>query len=276
MKFSYAVYGGLGDFILRYLGYPGNRLASLLRAKSDIEFRIGCGYLNDPFPNKVGIDLFKNNPYFSDAIYFQEDPLKSSRLSNDIFYIENLKSFNKLIPPLWLDEKEENILQNLRGPYSIFHPFASSLDRSLAIAFNIHKMAQWIADISGIPLVVLGAEDFGYRSDNVFQIKNISARLAVRIVANSSFFVGTHSSMQCAAWVYKIPSFCIGFSSLIFHDTYTQESLDMYINPLFKHKNVFMLLDQSHKFVDFFDYFLKKSTSIRPIKQQWKFNNHLG
>jgi len=256
MKLSFTLGGGLGDYILNYLGDPGNRLAYIMMAVQDIEFRVSAQC-------PAGIDLVKNSPYFKFQHVYQEKKFAQNRLKDDISNIGNLAEYLKVIPPLWLSSEEEDILVNVVRPYAVFHPFASHGPRNLTAAFNTTNMVQWIADASGINVVVLGQEDFGYESANVRHIKG-SPRLATKLVEHSSFFVGSHSSMQCAAWVHDIPSFCIGPSHLLFHNLYSPSNNDLYLKPLFKGKNIFMMYDQADRFSYFLDYFLRTATSLQP------------
>lgn len=256
MKLSFTLGGGLGDFILKYLGEPGNRLAFITMVAPDIEFRISAQC-------PAGVDFVKNSPYFKYQHVYQEIKFAQNRLKNDISYVSNLLEYPKITPPLWLDSEEEDILDNVVRPYGIFHPFASSGPRNLVAAFDIVNMVQWIADVSGINMIVLGREDFGYESANVRHIKG-SPRLATKLVERSAFFVGSHSSMQCAAWVHGVPSLCIGPSHLLFHNLYSPNNNDLYLKPLFKNKNVFMMYDQADRFSYFLDYFLRTATALQP------------
>lgn len=258
-EFSYTIYGGLGDFILTFLGNPGNRLISLSKIipEDKIEFRAAR--------NPAGIELLAGSQYFERFEFFQEDPNFRIKMPNDIEKIANIKEFPKLIPSIYLNEQEEEILFDIKRPYAVFHPFASCQSRYLSVVFNIKKLAQWIADVSGLNLIVLGKEQFNYNSENVKQIQG-STRLSVRIIQNSNFFVGTHSSMQCAAWVYDIPSLCVGPSQLLFHEWYGPNTYETHLKSLFKRKNIFMLFDECKYFGYFFDYFLRQNTSLIPRK----------
>ena len=257
MDLSYTFAGGLGDYILTLLGQPGNRL-HYIRSIPDVNLYIRVSH------NFTAIDLFKNNPIFSDIDYFEEIPYHTNRMENDINNIVNIKDYPKIMQTLWLSEEEEEILRNIKKPYAVMHPYASIYLRSLWSCFDIYLMAQTIAEVAGMPVVVLGQENFEYQSEEVRQIK-CSPRLAVRIVENASFFVGTHSSMQCAAWVYNIPSFCIGPENLLLHNLYSPYSFKKFLKPLFDNNNVFMFYQQGSLFPNFFDYFLKKATSIKPL-----------
>ena len=258
MKLSFSLGGGLGDYILDYLGHPGNRLPYLMMAAPDIEFRVSqqCS---------AGIELVKNTPYFKQTKVFEEKKFVSSKLPNDIRHISNIKDYPKLTPTLWIDDEEEGLLAQIPRPYGVFHPFASYGPRNLADNFDIHRLAQWAADTSGITIIVVGREHFGYESDNVKHIKG-SPRLAVKIVERSSFFFGAHSSMQCAAWVHSIPSLCIAPNYLLFHNWYSPRNNDVYLKPLFKDKNRFMFYEQAGKFPYLFDNFLRTATVIQPRK----------
>lgn len=263
MELSFTLCGGLGDYILHYLGDPGNRIAYLQKVVSNIEFRVSSQC-------PAGIDLVKNSPYFRQQHVFSEIKVLENRLKNDIKNVANLLDYPKIIPPLWLDSHEEDILSNIERPYGVFHPFASHGFRNLSIAFDIHNMAQWVADVSGINMIVLGNEDFGYTSSNVRQIKG-SPRLATKIVERSSFFVGSHSSMQCAAWVFNVPSLCIGPGHLLFHNIYSPNNNDVYLSPLFRANNVFMFYDQADQFAYFLDRFLRSATCLEPRRspEEW-------
>lgn len=249
MKASFSLGGGLGDYILDYLGSPGNRLAFLLKVLPDIEFRVS--------KQCRGIDLLKNSPYFNKINFYEEVDYQWGYLENDIRNIIGLnENYPKITPTLWIDDEEEELLGSLSKPYGVFHPFGSNGTRSLSEAFDIYNMVQWAADASGIKILVLGQENFEYESENVKHIKG-SSRLAVKIVERSLFFLGSHSSMQCAAWVYNIPSMCIGPSHLLLHNLYAPLKHDVYVKPLFRKNNVFMMYEQSDSFAYFFDYFLK-------------------
>jgi len=256
MKLSFTLFGGLGDYILKYLGEPGNRLSYIMMAVPDVEFRVSAQCL-------AGIDLVKNSPYFKHQHVYQEIKFAQNRLKNDIQWIVNLLDYPKATPFLWLDSEEEEILMGVKRPYGVFHPFASHGARNLVAAFNTINMVQWIADVSGINMVVLGNEGFDYNSSNVVYIKG-SSRLSTRLVERSSFFVGSHSSMQCAAWVYDIPSLCVAPSNLLFHNIYSPNNHDLYLKPLFKPNNSFMFYDQAEKFPYFLDHFLRTRTSLTP------------
>lgn len=256
MKYSFAVGGGLGDYILRYLGFPGNRLAAIHKlCPNEIQLRVSK--LTHP-----GLDLFNYNPYFADALVYDEDDVENWP-KNQVDHIENILSFPKQSPRLVLDAQEHSTFLSIKKPYAVFHPFASGQFRSLDLAFNTHRMSQWVADVSSMPVVVLGQEDFGYKSDNVRHVKG-SVRLSVRIVEGASFFVGTHSSMLCAAWVYDVPSFCVGPSNLLFHNIYAPRGHYRYLKPMFSNGNHFMMYDQGQRFPYFLDHFLKEATSIKP------------
>lgn len=257
MELSYTFAGGLGDYILNYLDVPGNRLKSILASDPDIKLTIRTSY------NWAGLDLFKNNDLFRDSIFFEEIPYLTNRLENDIANIVDIECFSKFTPSLWLGEWEEEALYEIKKPYAVFHPWASANLRSLDQVFNIQLMAQLISDVSGLNVIVLGEENLNYGSESVMQIK-CSSRLSVKIIEGATFFVGSHSSMQCAAWVHKIPSFCIGPEVLLFHNLYSPGSFKRFLKPLFAKNNVFMLFKEANRFPDFFDYFLKQGTSLEP------------
>lgn len=258
MKFSLTLDGGLGDFILRYLGSPGNRLAHILSVcPGEVQLRVSATQL-------PGHDLLLGNPFFPEIVHFIEKPMVKNNLPNDISLIQDLHQYRKLTPPLWLDDHEDAILRSLPRPYGVFHPFASGQHRNLAEVFDLYQMAQWTADVAGIPLYVLGREEFRYASQNVRPVKG-STRLSVLIVEGASFFVGTHSSMQCAAWVHNIPSLCIGPSHLLFHDAYRPDTFETYLKPLFG-KNVFLMYEQAGKYPQFLDHFLRTATALSPRK----------
>ncbi len=258
MKLSFTLGGGLGDFILNYLGSPGDRLSHILTTPGvEVELRVSR-------IQKAGHDLLYGNPFFKKASFFEDDGIHSQKLHNDISNLNNLDEYPKLSPSLWLDEGEQKILNDLPKPYAVFHPFASGQRRNLDFLLRIDSIAKWIVDVAGLPLIVLGAEEFGFDIPKVKQIKG-SSRLSVNIVRSSSFFVGSHSSMQCASWVYNIPSICIGPSHLLFHNMYSPNSYDKYLKPLFG-KNIFVMHEQMEYFPRFFDHFLKNSTSLLPRK----------
>lgn len=259
MELSFTLGGGLGDYILNYLGSPGNRLPYLLKTIPNIQCRVSAEC-------PAGIELLKNTSLFQQIHVYNEKLFVQNRLDNDIQFISNLKIYPKLMPSLWLDDDEEEILAGIERPYGVFHPFASKGARQLNFGFDTHIMAQWAADVSGINMVVLGNEDFGYESHNVKQIKG-SPRLATKIVERATFFLGSHSSMQCAAWVFEIPSFCLGPSQLLFHNMYSPSNNDLYLKPLYKRNNIFMFYDQGDRFSSFFDHFLRKATCLLPQKK---------
>lgn len=268
MKLSFTLEGGLGDFILRYLGSPGNRVASLLRI-AEIELRM-CS------DQKVGHQLILGNPYFNNSTLFKSRHGMRDRLTNDLTLIGNLDKYPKLQIPLWLDSEEEEIFYTLKRPYGVFHPTASHPARKLNGIFDIHALSQWIADYSNIPLLVLGAEDFGYESSNVIDMTEIgSPRLACKIIEHAAFFVGTHSSLQCAASVYSVPSVCIGPSHLLFHDFSAPTSFDVYLKPMFFNGSLFMMFDEAPHFMTFFEHFVEKATSLLPNKDPELFRRRL-
>lgn len=255
MKFSFTLEGGLGDFILKYLGSPGNRLASLLKV-CEIDLRMIS-------TQKVGHQLVTGNPFFQQSGLFYGPDGMNNRLNNDISLIANLESYPKIPVPLWLDSAEEEIFLGIKRPYAVFHPRASHLTRCLSSIFNLHVMAQYIADYSGIPLLVVGNDEFGYSSHNVVNMTGRgSPRLSCKIVEHATFFVGTHSSMQCAASVYGVPSFCLGPSHLLFHAFSAPFSYDVYLKPMFCNGGVFMLFDEAPHFTTFFEYFIRNGTSL--------------
>lgn len=255
MKLSFTLSGGLGDYILNYLGFPGNRLAHLISANVEIELRVSR-------QQKAGHDLLFRNPFFSDMSFIEDDGINTKFLPNDISLLKNLDQFEKFTPSIWLDEEEECLLRELPKPYAVYHPFASGQKRNLQVALDACNVARWVSEASGLPLIVLGTEDFILNTDRIRQIK-CSPRLSVKIVEYASFFVGTHSSMQCAAWVYNIPSFCFGPSHLLFCDMYVRNGYQTYLKPLFG-RNVFMMYEQASYFPRFFDHFLRKATSLLP------------
>lgn len=258
-KLSLTLEGGLGDFILRYLGSPGDRVSGLLRV-AEIELRISE-------PQKVGRELVLGNPFFNNCVLFQPKNGMRNCLSNDISYVHNLSSYPKIQIPLWLDEKEEEIFYGLKRPYAVFHPYASHPTRQLAGVFDLHALAQWIADYSGMRLFVLGAEKFGYHSENVIDMTGVgSPRLACKIIQHASFFIGTHSSLQCAASVYGVPTFCMGPSHLLFHDFSAPLSFDVYLKPMFLNGSMFMFFEMAPHFMKFFEYFVETATSLLPNK----------
>lgn len=267
-KLSLTLEGGLGDFILRYLGSPGDRVSGLLRV-AEIELRISE-------PQKVGRELVLGNPFFNNCVLFQPKNGMRDRLPNDISYVHNLSSYPKLQIPLWLDDKEEEIFYGLKRPYAVFHPYASHPTRQLAGVFDLHALAQWIADYSGVRLLVLGAEKFGYHSENVIDMTGVgSPRLACRIIENATFFVGTHSSLQCAASVYTVPSVCLGPSHLLFHDFSAPFSYQVYLKPMFVNGSVFMMFDDAPHFMTFFAHFVETATSLLPNKDPELFRRRL-
>lgn len=258
MKLSFTLGGGLGDYILNFLGTPGCYLPYLLMSTPDIELRLSSEC-------KAGIDFVKNNPYFKKTYLYDEIKFKNNKLPNDISFITNLQQYPRVTPSLWLDDNERFILENTLPPYGIFHPFASAGPRNLSAGVNVDNLVQWAADASGVKIFVLGQERFTYESDNV-KIIRCSPRLGVKLIEKSCFFLGTHSSMQCAAWVYEIPSLCIGPSHLLFHNMYSVNNHDLYLKPLFKKNNIFMMYEQADKFAQFFDYFLRTATSLQPCR----------
>ena len=257
MELSYTFAGGLGDYILNYLDCPGNRIKSILASDPNIKLNIRTSY------NWAGLDLFKNNELFRNSV-----------LENDIANISNIECFPKFTPSLWLDDTEEEALFGLRRPYAVFHPWASAALRSLDQIFDIKLMAQLISDVAGLNVIVLGEEDLNYYSDSVKQIK-CSPRLSLKIVEGATFFVGSHSSMQCAAWVYKIPSLCIGPEVLLFHNLYSPGSFKRFLKPLFAKNNAFMLFKEANRFPAFFDYFLKQGTALEPWIDPQEYPNDL-
>lgn len=257
MKLSFTLSGGLGDYILNYLGFPGNRLAHLISSNVEIELRVSR-------QQKAGHDLLFRNPFFTNMSFIEDDGIHTQFLSNDISFLNNLDQFEKFTPSIWLSQEEEKILRDLPKPYAVFHPFASGQKRNLQTALNVSNVAQWVSEASGLPLIVLGKEDFSLSTDRIRQIK-CSSRLSVKIVEYSSFFVGSHSSMQCAAWVYNVPSLCFGPSHLLFCDMYARNGYATYLKPLFG-RNVFMMYEQASYFPRFFDHFLKQATSLLPRK----------
>jgi len=266
MKFSFTMGGGLGDYIQRYLGFPGDRLHRIyLACPNEVQLRVSSR-------SHPGMDLLQNNPFFKDAIPYNENST-GDWPKNQIDHIAGIHKYPKSSPRLWLDDGEEDVLLGLKKPYAVFHPFAggnhtkfSEIPRELNSIFDTHYLAQWVADTSGLPLVVLGVEDFGYESENVFQVKG-SVRLSVRVVEQASFFLGSHSSMQCAAWVYNIPSMCIGPGELLFHNVYSPTNHKRYLRPMFANNNVFMLYEQADQFACFFEHFLRSATSLKGISQ---------
>lgn len=268
MKLSLTLEGGLGDFILRYLGSPGNRVASLLRV-ADIDLRV-CS------AQKAGHQLIMGNPFFNKSIMFKSSHGMRDRLPNDLTRVSNIESYPKLTIPLWLDEKEEEAFFSLKRPYGVFHPTASHPARQLGGVFDIHAMSQWIADYSNVPLVVLGTETFGYKSSNVIDMTKVgSPRLACKIIEHASFFVGTHSSLQCAAAVYGTPSVCLGPSHLLFHDFSAPLSFDIYLKPMFFNGSVFMMFNDAPHFMAFFKHFVETATSLSPNKDPELFRRRL-
>lgn len=268
MELSYTFAGGLGDYILTYFGQPGNRLKSIL-AIPDVKLTIRVSH------NFTAIDLFKNNSLFDDMVFFEEIPYYSNRLDNDINHITNLTDYPKFTPSVWLSEEEEDIFCKIKKPYVAFHPYASISLRSLWSNFDIHLMAQVIAEASGLPVIVLGQEDFGYESEEVRQIK-CSPRLSVKIVEKAAFFVGTHSSMQCAAWVHNVPSFCIGPENLLMHNLYSPYSFNKFLKPMFQNNNLFMFFKEGRLFPNFFDHFLRTGTSIQPLRKPEEYPNGIA
>lgn len=255
MKFSFTLEGGLGDFILKYLGSPGNRLASLLKV-CEIDLRMIT-------TQKVGHELVAGNPFFQESSLFSGPDGMNNRLHNDISLISNLELYPKIPVPLWLDSAEEEIFLGIKRPYAVFHPRASHPARCLSSIFDLHVMAQYIADYSGIPLLVVGNDEFGYSSHNVINMtKKGSPRLSCKIVKHASFFVGSHSSMQCAASVYGVPSLCVGPSHLLFHAFSAPFSYEVYLKPMFCNGGVFMLFDEAPHFTTFFEYFIRNGTSL--------------
>lgn len=258
MKFSFTLDGGLGDFILKYLGKPGNRLASLLRA-CEIDLRMVAG-------QTAGHQLLEGNPFFKRCEIFPPISYKMRNIRyDDISFISGLEEYQKIPVPLWLSETEEKIFNGLKRPYAVMHPYASHFVRTLGSTFDVPVLAQWIADYSGIPLVVLGQEEFGYESSNVINLTGKgSSRLACKVVEHSVFFVGSHSSMQCAAAVYEIPGFCMGPGSIIFHDFSAPNSYKNYLRPLFLNGSMFMFFSEADNFKDFFTQFLLQATALMP------------
>lgn len=257
MKLSFTLSGGLGDYILNYLGFPGNRLAHLISSNVEIELRVSR-------QQKAGHDLLFRNPFFTSMTFIEDDGKNTKFLPNDISFLKNIDQFEKFTPAIWLDEEEELILRTLPRPYAVYHPFASGQKRNLHTALDVCNVAKWVSEVSGLPIIVLGTEDFPLKTDRIFQIK-CSPRLSVKIVEYSSFFIGTHSSMQCAAWVFNIPSLCFGPSHLLFCDMYARNGYDTYLKPLFG-RNVFMMYEQASYFPRFFDHFLRGATSLLPQK----------
>ena len=258
MRFSFTLDGGLGDFILKYLGKPGNRIASLLRA-CEIDLRMVAG-------QTAGHQLLEGNPFFKRSEIFPPTSYKVRNLKrDDISFIGGLESYKKIQVPLWLSEEEEKIFNGLKRPYAVMHPYASNFVRDLRCAFSIPDLAQWVADYSGIPLVVLGQEEFGYESSNVINLTGKgSPRLACKIVEHSVFFIGSHSSMQCAASVYEVPGFCMGPGSIMFHDFSAPNSYKNYLRPLFLNNSMFMFFSEADKFKNFFTQFLSQATALTP------------
>jgi len=268
LKLSFTLEGGLGDFILKYLGSPGNRISSLLRV-AEISLRMDSR-------QKAGQQLVQGNPFFDQSSLFTAKHGFKNHLSNDITLIRNIESYHKLTIPLWLDDEEERIFHNLKRPYGVLHPRASHPARCLSNIFDIYALSQWIADYSGAPLLVLGTEDFRYESSNVIDMTGIgSPRLACKIIEHASFFVGTHSSLQCAASVYNVPSVCIGPSHLLFHDFSCPFSFDVYLKPMFLNGSIFMMFNEAPHFMRFFEHFVETATSLSPNKDPELFRRKL-
>lgn len=123
-------------------------------------------------------------------------------------------------------------------------------------------LKEWIEETTGVPSIIL--------SDN------FSSRVSVKLVEGASFFVGTHSSMQCAASVYNVPSLCIGPNKLYLHNYYAPNSFNRYLKPLYINNNVFMQIEQIDQFAHFFDYFLKNATSLQPCQKPELFQRRLS
>jgi hypothetical protein len=269
MKLSFTLEGGLGDFILRYLGSPGNRLASLLKV-CEVSLRMEDA-------QKVGHQLIQGNPFFKQSDLFRSIRGMRNRLPNDISLVHDIGKYQKIPIPLWLNAEEEEVYFGLKLPYAVFHPRASNLARCLTRVFDVHALSQWIADYSGIPLLVVGHEPFGYNSHNVIDLTGIgSPRLACKIIERASFFVGTHSSMQCAASVYNVPMVCIGPTHLLFHDFSAPFSFEEYLQPMFFGGSVFMMFDDAPHFPHFFRQFLSQATSLRPNPDPGLFRQRLA
>lgn len=267
-KLSLTLEGGLGDFILRYLGSPGDRVSGLLRV-SEIELRVSES-------QKAGRELVRGNPFFDNCAVFKPRHGMRDRLKNDISLISNLDSYPRIPIPLWLDGTESEVFYSLKRPYAVYHPYASHPARQLAGVFDLHALAQWIADYANIRLLVLGTEKFGYHSENVIDMTGIgSPRLACKIIENATFFVGTHSSLQCAASVYSIPSVCLGPSHLLFHDFSSPYSYHTYLKPMFVNGSVFMMLEDASHFMTFFEHFVESATSLSPNKDPELFRRRL-
>jgi hypothetical protein len=268
MNLSFTLEGGLGDYILKYLGHPGNRLASLLKV-CNVELRMSR-------LQKAGHELIKGTSHFDRYTLFDGIEGYKNLLANDISFISNLEDYPKIPISLSLDDNEENLFYNLKRPYAVLHPRASHVARCLSSIFNLHALAQCIADYSGIPLIVLGHESFGYKSHNVIDMTGQgSPRLGCKIVEHASFFVGTHSSMQCAASVYKIPTFCIGPSHILFHDFSAPYSFEEYLKPIFFGGGMFMMFNDAVHFMSFFECFIDRATTLKVEKESEFFRRKL-
>ena len=254
-RLSFTLSGGLGDFILSYLGFPGKHLQAILHQFGDIDYRICTA-------EPSAVDLVVGHPGFSGVevmIHDQDDHIPKL-LPNDISLIKNLHIHHSAKPRLHLDQKESAILRSIKGPYGVYHPFSSKPYRSLSSVFDIVEQAQMISYMSGLPIVVLGSEDFGYESGNVKQFKG-SSRLSVSIVERASFFVGSHSSMQCAAWVHDVPSMCLAPQGLLGHEITCPGAYEKYLRPLFDRANIFLEFEMHHLFTDFLSKFLSDNVS---------------
>lgn len=259
-RFSFTLSGGLGDFILAYLGSPGVHLHFIeAAAPGQIDYRLFT-------PNQSCVDLVFGSPFFRNARNFyehKEGEYPQGLLDNDIRLIRDLGDIPRLQIQPYLDPEEENAIASIRRPYAVLHPFASSGGRCMSAAYDVELLARAVADISGTSVVVLGSEDFQSDHPKVIKVTG-SSRLAVRIVQQAAFVVATHSSMACAAWVYGVPCMCLGPSWLVAQEFISQGNYERYLAPLFRPRNAFFGFDLAGHFEAAFRRFLVRGTSLSP------------
>ncbi len=227
--------GGLGDLILNYFNREDFRLLEPIKKKFPKKYNTRIVMGNHC---TTADELLRYNPYIDEIVVL----LKGKRTKEEKENFYKIHSKNTLHPSeiaqkynidlgnpkLYLSNSEERQARELinKKPTIVVHPFAGLSTRSCMkhngkypsfSNIQYKKVLKMLAS-KGYRVIILGKSEsiIPDRSQNeIINIKDkniinltdsISARLSIKLISKATGFIGMHSSMLVAAWIYKIPN----------------------------------------------------------------------
>jgi ADP-heptose:LPS heptosyltransferase len=209
-KLYVRLYAGMGDFYKRYFCHPTWQCIEDLKTKHP-EVNIRALLVSQTIP---ALELVDYHPYIGKIIKprihlkdFKNKEIKDY-VEDHVFLSPGLaKNFQLRIPPIYLSKEDINFVNDIttkHDKYICIHPFAGDvygLDTRMPL-----KVEEYIPMIKalikkGYKVIMLVQEGFNW-SHNGFTslIDKTNARTAAALVKKSSGFIGTASSLMCAAW----------------------------------------------------------------------------